>query len=190
MVTRQVCKSQETRALKRIFQKYGWKGIFYREELFTPLPLQSSSLTPHLFSATMPNPFSNQITPLSRIRHVLVPSFCFQTLFPLSAPGSHPAEPYTFSIGPGNLAQLPHYIIMVNTGYLSLMWVAHLFKWTKRYTMEKRGCVLFSWLADLYSSEAMGMGDIKIQSHHSLCIYILSVLILNGNLYSFALKVI
>lgn len=56
--------------------------------------------------------------------------------------------------------------------------------------MAKRGCVLCNWLADLYSNEAMGMGDIKIQSHHPLCIFIFSVLILNGNLYSFALKVI
>lgn len=93
-------------------------------------------------------------------------------------------------IGPGNLAPVPHYITMVNIGHLSLIWVAHLFKWAKRYMMEKRGCVLCNCLADLYSSEAMSMGDIKIQTHHPLCIFILSVLILNGNLYSFALKVI
>lgn len=86
MVTRQVCKPQEMRAQKCICQRYEWRGIFYREEL---LPLHSTaspkllSHFPHLFSATMPNPFSTQSSPLSRIGHVLVPSFCFQTLFPL-----------------------------------------------------------------------------------------------------------
>jgi len=86
MVTRQVCKPQEMRAQKCICQRYEWRGVFYREEL---LPLHSTaspkllSHFPHLFSATMPNPFSTQSSPLSRIGHVLVPSFCFQTLFPL-----------------------------------------------------------------------------------------------------------